>query len=342
MSASTDDFRHAEMKAIQVTRYGGPEVLALEEVEIPQPGAGEVLIELEFAGVNFIDVYTRRGDYAKSGTYANRPPFTLGREGGGRVAEIGRDVRDFAKGDRVAYCLVLGAYAEYALVPAWRLMKVPDRLDMKAAVTLMLQGCTAHYLSHSLYPLGKGQSCLVHAASGGVGQLLVQLAKIRGAEVFATVGTKEKAKLAAERGADHTILYKEQDFAQVVHELTGGEGVDVVYDAVGRATIQGSMRCTKRRGTLVNFGGASGLVESVEPLALAEAGSIFFTRPHMADYMRNAAEIRWRGTEMFDHVLSGRLKVKIDKEFPLAEAAEAHRYLEAAMTRGKLLLDTRR
>jgi NADPH2:quinone reductase len=329
------------MKAIQVTRYGGPEVLALEDVDVPQPGSGEVLIELEFAGVNFIDVYTRRGDYAKSDTYANRPPFTLGREGGGRVAKAGPDVGDFAPGDRVAYCLVLGAYAQYALVPAWRLMKVPDPVEMKTAVALMLQGCTAHYLSHSLFPLGRGQSCLVHAAAGGVGQLLVQLAKIRGAEVFATVGTEEKAKLAAERGADHTIRYKEQNFADVVGELTGGEGVDVVYDAVGRSTIEGSMRCVKRRGTLVNFGGASGLVESIEPLALAEAGSIFFTRPHMADYMRNADEIRWRGTEMFDHVLSGRLKVKIDKEFPLAEAADAHRYLEAGKTSGKLLLDAR-
>lgn len=329
------------MKAIQVTRYGGPEVLALADAEIPQTGTEEVLIELEFTGVNFIDVYTRRGDYAKSGTYANRPPFTLGREGGGRVVKTGREVRNLAQGDRVAYCLVLGSYAEYAVVPAWRLMKVPDRVDMKTAVTLMLQGCTAHYLSHSLYQLCEGQSCLVHAASGGVGQLLVQLAKIRGAEVFATVGTEEKAKLAAERGADHTILYKEQDFAQVVNELTGGEGVDVVYDAVGRSTIEGSMRCLKRRGTLVNFGGASGLVESIQPLALAEAGSIFFTRPHMADYMRNADEIRWRGTEMFDHVLSGRLKVNIDKEFPLAQAAEAHRYLEAGMTSGKLLLCTR-
>lgn len=327
------------MKCIHVTRYGGPEVLALDEVDAPEPGEGEVLVALETAGVNFIDVYTRRGDYAKSGTYANRPPFILGREGGGTVAGIGAGVKGFAEGDRVAYCLVLGSYAEYALVPAWRLVKVPGDVDMKTAVTLMLQGCTAHYLSHSLFPLGKGQSCLIHAASGGVGQLLVQLAKIRGAEVFATVGSEKKAKLARSRGADHVILYKQQDFAEAIRELTGGEGVDVVYDAVGLATIEGSMRCVKRRGTLVNFGGASGLVDSIEPLALAEAGSIFFTRPHMADYMRNASEIHWRGSEMFDHAQSGRLTVSIDREYPLADAADAHRYLEAGKTMGKLLLD---
>lgn len=328
------------MKAIQVTRYGGPEVLALAEVDVPEPASGELLVKLEFAGVNFIDVYTRRGDYAKSDTYANKPPFTLGREGCGIVAKIGPGVDGLEEGDRVAYCLVLGAYAEYAIVPAWRVVKVPEEMDMKSAVTLMLQGCTAHYLSHSLFQLGKGQSCLIHAASGGVGQLLVQLAKIRGAEVFATVGSGEKAKRAKERGADHVILYKRRDFAKAVDELTGGEGVDVVFDAVGRSTIEGSMRCVKRRGTLVNFGGASGLVESIDPLALAEAGSIFFTRPHMADYMRNADEIRWRAFEMFDHLSNGRLKVSIDKEYPLADAAEAHRYLEAGKTTGKLLLRT--
>lgn len=329
------------MKSVQVTRYGGPGVLSVQDAAIPEPGRGEVLVALEFAGVNFIDIYTRRGDYAKSDTYANRPPFTLGREGGGRVVKPGADVDGFVEGDPVAYCLVLGAYAEYAAVPAWRLVPVPDGVDLKHAVTLMLQGCTAHYLSHSLFPLEKGHRCLIHAASGGVGQLLVQLAKIRGAEVFATVGSEEKRKLAEDRGADHTILYKDQDFAEVVKELTRGEGVDVVYDAVGRATIEGSVRCVKRRGTLVNFGGASGLVSSIEPLALAEAGSIFFTRPHMADYMRHADEIRWRAFDMFDYLKSGRLKINIDQEYPLAGAADAHRYLEAGRTTGKLLLKVR-
>ncbi len=328
------------MKAIHVTRYGGPEVLALVETAVPEPGEGEALVRLDYAGINFIDVYTRKGEYAKSATYANRPPFTLGREGAGTVADLGPGVDELASGDRVAYCLVPGAYAEYALVPAWRLVKVPEAVSLPVATTLMLQGCTAHYLCHSLFPIEAGQSCLIHAAAGGVGQLLVQLAKLRGAEVFATVGSEEKASLARERGADHTILYREEDFAAVVRELTGGSGVDVVYDSVGKDTIEGSMRCLKRRGMLVNFGGASGMVEAVEPLSLAEAGSVFFTRPHMADYMLDAAEIRGRAGEMFEHVQSGRLEVNIDRQYPLADAAQAHRDLEARKTTGKLLLDT--
>jgi len=327
------------MKAIQVTRYGGPEVLAMADVDVPQPGDAEVLVRLDYAGVNFIDVYTRKGDYAKSDTYANRPPFTLGREGSGSVVDVGPNVNNVAVGDRVAYCLVLGSYAEYAVVPAWRLVKVPASLDLRIATTLMLQGCTAHYLSHSLFPIQPGQRCLIHAASGGVGQILLQLAKLRGAEVFATVGSEAKAAIARENGADHTILYQQQDFADLVAELTDGDGVDVVYDAVGRATIEGSIRCVKRRGMLVNFGGASGLVKAIEPLALAEAGSIFFTRPHMADYMRDAGEIRQRAAEMFDHVDSGRLKVNIYKIYRLSDAARAHEDIEAAKTTGKLLLD---
>jgi NADPH2:quinone reductase len=327
------------MKTIQVTRYGGPEVLAPADVDVSQPGEGEALVKLDYAGVNFIDVYTRRGDYAKSDTYANRPPFTLGREGSGIVVELGPHVEDITVGDRVAYCLVPGSYAEYAVVPAWRLVNVPPSLDLPSATALMLQGCTAHYLSHSLFPIQPGQRCLIHAASGGVGQILLQLAKIRDAEVFATVGSEEKAALARRNGADHVILYRQQDFADVVADLTGGEGVDVVYDAVGKATIEGSMRCVKRRGTLVNFGGASGLVTAIDPLALAEAGSIFFTRPHMADYMRDADEIRQRAADMFGHVESGRVKINIDKIYRLADAAQAHRDLEAAKTTGKLLLD---
>jgi NADPH2:quinone reductase len=330
------------MKAVHVTRYGGPEVLAVVETGVPEPGEGEALVRLDYAGVNFIDVYTRKGEYAKSATYANRPPFTLGREGAGSVVELGPGVDEFATGDRVAYCLVPGAYAEYAVVPAWRLVKVPEAVPLPTAVTLMLQGCTAHYLSHSLFPIKAGQTCLIHAAAGGVGQLLVQLAKLRGGEVIATVGSEEKAALARDRGADHAILYRHEDFVEIVRELTKGRGVDVVYDSVGKATIEGSMRCLKRRGMLVNFGGASGMVEAVEPLALAEAGSVFFTRPHMADYMRDAAEIRGRAADMFQYLQSGRLEVNVDRQYPLADAAQAHRDLEARKTTGKLLLDTRR
>jgi NADPH2:quinone reductase len=330
----------ARMKAIQVTRYGGAEVLELRDVDCPQPAPGEARIKLAYAGVNFIDVYTRSGLYAHSHTYANKPPFTLGREGCGTVDAIGAEVQGLAVGDRVAWCLALGSYAQYACVPAWRLVKIPDAMSRKIATTLMLQGCTAHYQTHSLFPLEPGHTCLIHAASGGVGRLMVQLAKLRGAVVFATVGSEEKAAQARALGADHVILYREQDFAAQVLRETFGEGVDVVYDSVGQATIAGSIRCCKRRGTVSNFGAASGAVTSVDPLELAEAGSLFFTRPHMADYMRDAEEVNWRGSEMFAHVAAGRLQVSIDRVLPLAEAAAAHRILEGRGTTGKLLLAT--
>ena len=326
------------MKAVQVDAYGGPERLILREVATPEPGPGEALVRLEYAGVNYTDVYNRNGMYAKSRTYANSPPFTLGREGGGVVERVGADVDSVAVGDRVAYCIPLGSYAEAAVVPAWRLVKVPDAVDMAAATALMLQGCTAHYLTHSLFRIEPGMRCLVHAAAGGVGQLLVALAKHLGAEVFATVGAEEKARIAASLGAAHVILYRQEDFASRVRDATDGRGVDVVYDSVGRATIKGSIRSLATRGTLVNFGAASGAVESIEPLALAEAGSIFFTRPHMADYMRDSGEIAWRGRSMFEHQAAGRVSVAIDRILPLDDAAEAHRILEARETRGKLLL----
>ncbi len=326
------------MKAIQVTRYGGPEVLALHDVGVPAPGEGEVRVKVAYAGVNFIDVYTRNGLYARSHTYANAPPFTLGREGSGAIDAVGPGVAGWAVGDRVAWCLALGSYAEYACVPAWRLVRIPEGFSRKVATTLMLQGCTAHYQTHSLFPLKPGHSCLIHAASGGVGRIMVQLAKLRGARVFATVGSPEKADKARALGADHVILYREEDFAEVVLQETFGEGVDVVYDSVGRTTIEGSIRCCARRGTVCNFGAASGAVTAVDPLELAEAGSLFFTRPHMADYMRDAEEVGWRGGEMLAHVAAGRVDVAIDRVLPLADAAEAHRVLEGRGTTGKLLL----
>ena len=246
-----------------------------------------------------------------------------------------------AVSERVAWCLPPGSYAEAAVVPAWRLVKVPDEVDMPVATALMLQGCTAHYLTHSLFRIEPGTRCLVHAAAGGVGRLLVALAKHLGAEVFATVGTEEKARIAASLGADHVILYRREDFAARVREATAGRGVDVVYDSVGRATIKGSMRSLAPRGTLVNFGAASGAVESIEPLALAEAGSIFFTRPHMADYMRGPEEIAWRARSMFEHHAAGTVEAVVDRVLPLCAAAEAHRMLEARETRGKVLLRVR-
>jgi NADPH2:quinone reductase len=328
------------MKAVQVTQYGGPEVLRVCDVDVPEPAAGEVRIRLQYAGVNFTDVYNRNGLYATSHTYANSPPFIIGREGAGTIDAIGEDVPGWAVGDRVAYCVTLGSYAQYACVPAWRLVKIPDGVSRKIATTLMLQGCTAHYLTHSLFRLQPGHSCLIHAAAGGVGQLLVQIAKLRGAQVFATVGSEEKAELARAHGADDVILYRDEDFAEVVRRETGGDGVDVVYDSVGKDTIAGSIRSCKQRGTVCNFGAASGAVESINPFALAEAGSIFFTRPHMADYMRDAQEVSWRGAEMLELVMSGDLRVHVDQVVPLADAEHAHRILEGRGTTGKLLLST--
>lgn len=326
------------MKAIRIARFGGPEELKLLDTEKPSPGPGEVLVKLAYAGVNFIDVYMRNGSYVKSDTYKTPLPMTLGMEGTGTVAEPGAGVAGLKAGERVGYCLARGSYAQYALVPAWRLAKIPDHVPYPVATTLMLQGCTAHYLSHSAFPLGPEHTCLVHAGAGGVGQMLIQLAKHRGATVITTVGSEDKAEIARARGADHVILYRERDFREAVMEITGGRGVNVVYDAVGRDTIARSIRSLRRRGLCVNYGGASGLVKSIEPLELGEAGSVFFTRPHLADYTASAEEIAWRTGDLFKAWTEGSLTVTVDREFPLAEAVDAHRHLEGRGTRGKLLL----
>jgi len=316
------------MRAVAVTEFGGPEKLALIDAPVPQPAAGEALVKLEYAGINFIDVYMRSGHYARSQTYKTPLPMVIGMEGIGTLST----------GERVAYCITRGSYAEYAAVPAWKLVRVPDDVPSPIAVTLMLQGLTAHYLSHSAFPLEKGHTCLVHAAAGGVGQLLVQCAKLRGATVIATVGSAEKVQIARARGADHVILYRETDFREGVMRLTGGRGVDVVYDAIGKDTIARSIRSLRRRGLCINYGGASGLVQSIEPLELGEAGSVFFTRPHLADYIASAEELGARAADLFAAWRTGKLVVTVDSEYPLAEAADAHRYLEAGKTKGKLLL----
>lgn len=326
------------MKTISIPAFGGPEQLQLMDMPQPRPAEGEALVKLEYAGINFIDVYMRSGHYARLQTYPTPLPMTIGMEGAGTVAELGAKVADLKIGDRVAYCIVRGSYAEYAVVPVSRLVKVPPEIPLNIATALMLQGCTAHYLSHSAFALAPGKSCLVHAAAGGVGQLLTQLAKLRGAMVIATVGSEEKAQIAKGCGADHTILYRDADFREEVMKLTGGQGVDVVYDAVGRDTIHKSIRSLKKRGLCVNYGGASGLVAAVEPLELAEAGSVFFTRPHLADYIASVEELRARTHDLLNYYVVGKLKVAIDREFPLAQAADAHRYLEGRNTKGKLLL----
>jgi NADPH2:quinone reductase len=326
------------MKAVRITEFGGPEQLALQDCDRPAPGPGEALVRLTCAGVNFIDVYMRNGSYRRSHTYQTPLPMTLGMEGAGSVAACGAGVTGIEVGARVAYCLARGSYAEYAAVPAWRLARIPDGIPDGVAAALMLQGCTAHYLSHSAFVLGPQHTCLVHAGAGGVGQLLIQLAKRRGARVIATVGSAEKAAIARALGADLVVAYRDEDFREAALAFTGGRGVDVVYDAVGRDTIARSIRSVRRRGLCVNYGGASGLVASIEPLELGEAGSIFFTRPHLADYTASAEEIAWRTGDLFAEYANGSLRVAIDREYPLAEAAAAHVRLETRGTRGKLLL----
>lgn len=326
------------MKAIRVHAYGGSDELKFGDAPDPKPGPGEALVKVSHAGINFIDVYVRSGVYKESETYRNAPPFVPGMEGGGVVEAVGDGVSHVKPGDRVGWCLVLGSYAELAVVPAWRLVKIPEEVDMAVGVTLQLQGCTAHYLSHSLYELGAGKSCLVHAGAGGVGQLLTQIAKLRGARVLTTVGSHEKAELSQALGGE-PILYKTEDFAERVLEMTGGEGVDVVYDGIGIATIQGSMKAARRRGTVALFGGASGAVKSIDPLSLAENGSIFLTRPHLWDYTYTAEELGQRAADLYGWVRDGKLKVTIDRSFPLADAQAAHDYLQAGKTKGKLILE---
>lgn len=327
------------MKAIQVERFGGPECLTLTDVPVPRPGPGEALVRLAHAGVNYIDVYMRNGSYARSHTYKTPLPMTIGMEGCGRVEQLGDGVTGFRVGEMVAYCLSRGSYAECAVVPAWKLVPVAADTDPAIATSLMLQGSTAHYLTHSAFPLKRGDTCLVHAGAGGVGQLLIQLARRAGATVIATVGSADKARIARERGADHAILYREIDFGDEVRRLTDNRGVDVVYDSVGRDTLPRSLRALRRRGVCISFGASSGQPDPVSVLDLAEAGSVFLTRPHLADYMATTEEIRARAADLFAAHRDGSLHVTIDKRFPLAEAAAAHATIEGRATRGKLLLD---
>lgn len=325
------------MKGIGVRAFGGPEALELLDWPDPQPGPGEARVKVAVAGVNFMDVYMRSGQYAKSQTYVTPLPLLLGMEGAGIVDSVGPGVQDVRPGDRVAWCISRGAYAQYAVVPAWKLVPVPEGVELDLAAALQLQGSTAHYLTHSLFALQPGRSCLVHAGAGGVGQLLIQLARARGARVLATVGSPEKAQIVKGLGADAAILYRETDFREAVMALTEGAGVDVVYDSVGRDTIHKSIRSLRKRGTCVMFGAASGQVEGIAPLELAEAGSVFFTRPHLADYMQ-PHEVRGRAADLFAMVAAGRLAVTIDRTYPLAKLADAHRALEARQTHGKLLI----
>lgn len=322
----------ADMKAIQVKQVGGPEVLELSEIPTPQPKANEVLVKVHASGVNFIDVYYREGRYKVE------LPFVDGQEGAGVVEAVGEEVREFRTGDKVAWCGVLGSYAEYALVPAARLVPVPEALDLKQAAAVILQGMTAHYLTNSTFPLKRGDTALVHAAAGGVGLLLTQMAAAVGARVIATVSTVAKAELAREAGASDVILYTQADFETETKHLTGGRGVDVVYDSVGRTTFDKSLNCLRPRGMMVLFGGSSGAVPPFDLMQLSAKGSLFLTRPSLPHYMLTHEELEARAGEVLMWVETGKLKVRMEHTYALAEAAQAHRELEERKTTGKLLL----
>ncbi len=320
------------MKAIRVQSPGGPEALRYEDVPQPSPAAVQVLVKVEAVGVNYIDVYQR------TGLYKVATPFTLGQEAAGVVTAVGPGVTDPKVGDRVAYTSILGAYAEYAVVPADRVVVLPDGVTARQAAAAMLQGMTAHYLACTTYPLKAGDTCLVHAAAGGVGLLLCQIASRRGARVIGTVSTREKAALAREAGARDVILYTEQDFEAEVKRLTNGLGLQVVYDSVGKTTFEKGLNCLTRRGMMVLYGQSSGPIASFDPQVLSQKGSLFLTRPTLAHYITTRAELVARAGEVLSWVKSGTLKVRIEHEFSLAETAEAHRALEARKTTGKLLL----
>ena len=312
--------------------FGGPDRLRYEDVPEPSPKAGEVVVKIEAAGVNFIDVYHRIG------LYPLPLPLTLGLEAGGTIAALGLDVFDWKIGDRVAYASVPGADAEYQAVPVARLVALPAGVTTRQGAGVMLQGMTAHYLASSTYSLGPGDTCVVHAGAGGVGLLLTQIAKMKGARVISTVSTEEKARLSREAGADEVILYDEQDFEAEVRRLTDGRGVQVVYDSVGRATFARSLNCLAPRGLIVAFGNSSGAIDPVDPLILSQKGSLFLTRPTLVHYTRTREELLQRATDLFTWIAAGTLRLRLEFVFPLRDVAEAHKALEGRRTTGKVLL----
>ena len=321
------------MKAIRVNENGGPEVLSYEDVEVLEPGPGQALVRLAASGVNFIDIYQR------TGTYPMDLPFTLGQEGAGEIEAVGEGVEEVSPGDYVAFANVMGAYAEYIVAPAERLVPFNVTLvEARLAAAVMLQGMTAHYLTHSTFPLEEGQTALVHAAAGGVGLLLCQLAKMRGATVIGTVGTEEKAELAKGAGADEVILYTEQDFVEETERITNGEGVDVVYDSVGKDTFDGSLDVLRPRGYMVLFGASSGPVPPLDPQILNQKGGLFLTRPALAQYTATREELLWRAQSLFSWIGQNNLDVRIGGTYELSDAEQAHRDLEGRKTTGKLIL----
>src|SRR5258705_1540223 len=320
------------MLAIQVAKEGGPEVLTPVDLPVPTPKPNEAIVQVKAAGVNFVDVYYREG------RYPTPLPFINGQEAAGVVTEIGSEVKSLALGDRVAYSSVLGSYAEYAVVPADRLVKIPEGIEFNQAAAAMLQGMTAHYLSHSTYKLQAGETALVHAAAGGVGALLVQMCKRIGAKVIATAGSEEKAQLAREAGADECIIYTQGGFEAETRRLTNGNGVHVVYDGVGKATFDQDLNVLRHPGYLALFGGASGAVPLFDLIKLSQKGSLYITRPTLAHYIATREELEWRATDVMNMILSGDLKLRIFKTYALKDAHQAHQDLEGRKTTGKLLL----
>jgi NADPH2:quinone reductase len=319
------------MKSIQVSVPGGPESLQLVDVPTPRPGPGQALVRIAASGVNFIDTYFR------TGLYKADLPVAIGSEASGTVEAVGEGVKEVAEGDRVAYAMARGSYAEYAVVPAAQLVKLPSHVDFNTAAAAMLQGMTAHYLTRSTFPLKAGDTCLVHAAAGGAGGLIVQMAKHIGARVLGTVSTAEKAQIARESGADEVILYTEREFDVEARRLTGGRGVDVVYDSVGKTTFEKSLNALRPRGTLALFGQSSGSVPPFEASLLAK-NSLYLTRPGLPHYLLTREELLWRAGDVLEAIDAGKLRLRIDRVYPLADAAQAHRDLESRKTAGKLLL----
>jgi NADPH:quinone reductase len=321
------------MKAVYVEQPGGVESLRYADLPQPQPGPGQALVKIEASGVNFIDIYFR------SGLYKADPPIQLGMEGAGVVESVGPDVTGVKPGDRVAYAMARGSHAEYAVVPAWQLIPVPDGVDAKTAAGVMLQGMTAHYLSHSTFPLKPGDTCLVSAAAGGVGLLLVQMAKKLGATVIGMVSTDQKAALAREAGADHVVNYTQTEFPPEVKRLTEGRGADVFYDSVGKDTFMPGLDCLRPRGMMVTYGNASGPVPEIAPLVLNQKGSLFLTRPTLAHYAGTRDELAWRSGDLFRWLKDGTLQLRIERVYPLADAAQAQTDLAGRKTTGKLVLE---
>ncbi len=320
------------MKAIQVQQTGGPEALKLVDLPVPKPKPNEAVVKIAAAGVNFIDVYFREG------RYPSPLPFVDGQEGAGTVTEVGSEVKSLKPGDRVAYTGILGSYAEYAAVLADRLVKIPEKITEQQAAAAMLQGMTAHYLIYASYPLKKGETALIHAAAGGMGLLLVQMAKNIGARVIGTVSSEEKARLAREAGADDVIIYTQQDFEEETRRLTDGKGVHVVYDGVGKTTFEKDLNIMRPRGYVVLFGGASGPVPPFDPMKLTQKGSLFLTRPSLMHYIITREELEQRATDVLNMIASGKVKLRLQHKYPLDQAQQAHRDLEARKTTGKLLL----